>query len=339
MKPQNALPLCAAPCAVVHEGRPATGRYTGSPKKIDWSGLNGEFQRSALWRRLHHKRWHYVAIATERCFIGLAIVDLGWTNTAFVYVFDREQKKLLADYSQDGVPGVTARVTNRPARGAASWFKHVGASIRYEHIGESRYRLAVKIQRDLQIDAELDIKEAASFLTAIGPISDGGCAHATVKSSAMAVSGNAHAAGKSFELNGGVASFDYSNGLLARDTQWRWASAHSPAIGFNLQQGYFGNHENVLWLDGELIPLGNAQFAFDPEEPLKPWHVSTDDGLLDLSFQPEGARQNRKNLFIAASYYVQPIGTFSGTVKASPDGVARRIDRLVGVTEDHQSRW
>lgn len=336
---KTAALLPATPDAVVHDGAPATGRYVGGPSEIDWSGLRGEFSRPALWRRLHHKRWHYVGIATEQCFIGVAIVDLGWTNTAFAYLFDRREKKLLADFSQDGLPGLTARVGNRPLNGALSWFRHLSGSLRYEHVAGERYRLTVATRSGLKIKAEINQAGASPFLTAIGPIANGGCAHATVKSSALDVKGSASVGNQTFVLDGGIASFDYSNGLLARDTEWRWASAHGRDIGFNLQQGYFGTYENVLWLDGALIPLGSARFEFDAKEPLSPWHVSTDDGLLDLSFQPEGARQESKNLVVAASYYIQPIGTFSGTVKASPDAPPQHVEQLVGVTEDHRSRW
>jgi hypothetical protein len=339
MKTHHTPPLPSAPTHVVQGGAPASGRYTGSPEHIDWSGLRGAFQRSALWRRFHHKRWHYLALATEQCFVGLAIVDLGWTNTAFAYVFDRQQKKLLIDFSQDGLPGLTATISDRPAHGASSWFSHIGSRIHYEHLHGNHYRLQVDIRQGLQINAEIDSAHAAPFLCAIGPIGDGGCAHSTVKSSALSVKGTVTAGGKTFDLTGGVASFDYSNGLLARDTQWRWASAHSPSVGFNLQHGYFGNHENALWLDGELIPLGNADFGFDPKAPLKPWTIRTDDGLLDLQFHPEGARQQSKNLLVAASYYIQPIGTFSGTVRAAPGAPPRAVQALVGVTEDHRSRW
>lgn len=331
--------LAPAPASVVRNGTPATGRYAGSPPQIDWSGLRGSFQRSAWWRRFHHKRWHYLAIATERCFIGLAIVDLGWTNTAFAYVFDRDDKKLLVDYAQDGLPGLTARVTDQPTDGAHSWFRHLGASVRYRHVEGTRYRLDLDLGQDLQVEAEVDTRGAAPFLTAIGPVSGGGCAHSTVKSSALAVRGSARAGGKTFDLQDGVASFDYSNGLLARNTQWLWASAHSRSVGFNLQQGYFGEYENVLWLQGQPIALGSAQFEFDPLQPLLPWRIRTACGRLDLVFEPEGARQARKNLLVAASYYIQPIGTFSGTVRATPDGAAQPVTRLLGVTEDHRSRW
>lgn len=331
--------LPVAPTQVTQGGAPATGMYAGSAANVDWSGLTGTFQRSSLWQHLHHKRWHYVALATERCFIGLAIVDLGWTNTAFAYVFDRHNKTMLLDWAQDGLPGLTAKVSNMPTTGTLTWFKHIGVHLRYEHLGGARYQLSVAIKDQLHLDATLDTQHAAPFLTAIGPIANGGCAHSTVKSSALSVTGSARVNGQVFDLNQACASFDYSNGLLARNTEWVWASAHSPSIGFNLQKGYFGAHENVLWLNGKLIPLGNAHFAFDPQHPLKPWRIHTDDGLLDLTFHPEGARQARKNMVVAASYYIQPIGTFSGKVKASALTPAQQVSQLVGVTEDHQSRW
>lgn len=239
MNPMTNLAACE-PClpppppSVVNDGELASGRYAGRIARIDWSGLRAAQQRSAWWRRCHHKRWQYVGLAAEHWFIGLAIVDLGW------------------------------------AMPATGWFELHG-------------------QRHV--------------------------------------------------LQGATGSLDSSNGLLVRETAWRWASAHDRRLGFNLQQGYFGNQENVLWLDGALLPLGAATFVFDPARPLAPWHIHTDDGLLDLRFRPEGARQARRDVWIAASDYIQPVGTFHGWVRAAPGGPTLPVEGLLGVTEDHRSRW
>jgi hypothetical protein len=155
----------------------------------------------------------------------------------------------------------------------------------------------------------------------------------------MTVKGCAVAGGKRYALDAAWASQDHSNGLLPRDTRWLWASAHGERVGFNLQAGYFGDSENALWLDGRLIPLGAAQFQFDPADTQAPWQVRTDDGLLDLHFQPEGERREDRNLLVAATRYVQPVGTFSGTVRAAADAPARRVEGLLGVAEQHASRW
>lgn len=334
---EHAMPPC--PGSITHGGTPATGTYVGMPQTIDWQGLSGTFQRSAWWRRFHHKRWHYVGLGNAECFVAVAIVDVGWTNTAFAYVFDRATGQLLVDASCDGVPGLTAAVADKPLEGSPSWFRFKGLDFRIESNGADALVVFATVGKHLQLQATVTSIPGTLPMTAIGPIGAGGCAHATVKSTAMEVRGKLVVNGRSIGLDNAWASFDYSNGLLARETDWRWASAHAPGIGFNLQEGYFGSQENVLWLQGHPIRLGAARFDFDPAHPLRPWHVRTDDGMLDLRFQPEGARQERKNLLVAASYYIQPVGTFHGQVRAAPDAPALSVEGLLGVTEDHQSKW
>ena len=315
-------------------GQPKFGRYAGQVEHFDWQELAPPHARGALWRRFHHKRWHYVALATPELFCGVAIVDVGWTSTAFAYVFERRQGKIVAEFSQDGVPGLSASLAAHA--GADSRFRFLSKRIELRCLGQRRYRLTVRAP-GCEIDAEFG-PDMQPLLLALGPVA-GGSVHATQKSTGLPLWGEVRAGGRRFNLDGGVASFDYSNGLLARETAWRWASAHSLDLGFNLQAGYFGANENALWLDGRLYGLGAARFDFTPSNPLAPWHVGTDDGLLDLHFKPEGARAENKNLLIAASRYVQPIGTFSGWVRASADAPKRIVSQLVGVTEDHQSRW
>lgn len=327
--------LKPAPASIVLDGLPAHGRYAGRIAALDWAPLRPAPPR--LWRRLHHKRWHYVGLGNDAVFIGMAIVDVGWTCTAFAYLFDRTQRRLLADWSQDGLPRLQAGVSDAPLAGAHAWFRGPGARLAFTHGARDRLRLRVAT-RALQVEAELSLDGMAPPLLAVGPI-DGGLAHATQKTSALPVRGWAEAAGQRFALDGAWAAVDASNGLLARDTAWRWASAHRGDVGFNLQQGYFGSQENVLWLDGRPIALGAAQFDFDAARPMAPWRVRTDDGLLDLVFTPEGARAQDRDLFIAASHYVQPVGTFAGTVRDAPGAPLREIRDLLGVTEDHRSRW
>lgn len=326
--------MTPAPASVVIDGAPAHGRYAGRIAAIDWSGLQPRPGR--LWRRLHHKRWHYVGLGNEAVFIGVAIVDVGWAVSAFAYLFDRQTRTLQADWSQDGLPGLQAHVGDAPLAGADAWFRGPGARLSLREAG-GRLRLQVAT-RALHVDAELDLTAMAPPLLAIAPIA-GGLAHATQKTTALPVRGWAEAAGQRFALDGAWAAVDASNGLLARDTAWRWASAHGPDVGFNLQQGYLGQQENALWLAGQPIALGAAQFEFDATRPLAPWCVRTDDGLLDLVFTPEGARAANKNLGFAASRYVQPVGTFAGEVRTAPRALPRRINGLLGVTEDHASRW
>ena len=327
--------LPCAPPSVVRQGEPATGRYEGCIGAIDWRGLSGPHHRPAWWRLLRRKRWQYVGIGSDEVFIGLAIVDLGWGCTAFAYVFDRRQRRLLADWSQDGARFMGG-VGTQPVQGARAWFRGPGARLALDERGGV---LQVRVDtRVLSIHADVPLAGAAPWLLAVGSVA-GGVAHATQKSPALAVQGHVQVGSRLIDLSGASASVDSSSGLLAHRTDWRWASAHSPSVGFNLQAGYFGACENALWLDGQLIPLGAARFGFEAARPLAPWRVSTDCGLLDLLFTPEGARHDRRDLGLVASRYVQPVGTFSGVVKAAPGAPPRRVEGLLGVTEGHASRW
>lgn len=316
------------------DGQPLFGRYAGQTGAIDWSRLAAPFARGPLWRRLHHKRWHYVALCTERVFCAVAIVDLGWAGTAFAYAFDRDDGDMLANFSQDGLPGRAARLADHA--GGSSRFEAGNTRIALDSDGAGRHELSLRCDF-LEIDAAFG-PGASPLLLACGPVARGS-AHATQKSSGLPLTGEVRTWREEYDLAGGVASFDYSNGLLARQTAWRWASAHTLEMGFNLQAGYFGGHENALWLDGEVHALAPAHFLYDSSDPLSQWHIFTEDDLLELYFTPEGARRDNKKTLLAASRYLQPVGTFSGWVRSAPDQPKRIVTRMMGVTEDHASRW
>lgn len=317
-------------------GQPCFGRYAGLPDSLDWQGLHSSWRRNPLWQRLHHKHWYYVGIVTEQLFCAVAMVDVGWISTAFVYVYDRRQQRMLADLSHDGLPGSRADIDTGLGPGSRASFAHGPAQIDWQR-ESGGYRLTLRWGQ-LKLDAWLDDSRAGAPLTAIGR-PEGGTVHATCKSAALRLQGQLVCGGQQFELDGGVASFDRSHGFLARETSWRWAFAQSEQFGFNLQSGYLGEQENCLWLDGQLIALAAVSFEFDPANPLTPWQISSSDGLLELEFRPLACRTQNKNLLIAVSRYQQPLGSFHGQLRGSATSPARRVDGLAGVTEQHFSRW
>lgn len=342
------IDLPPAPATLLLRDGPAWGRHAGRLTELDWRGWRTLGHQPAWWRRLRHKRWHYVGLHCEPFFIGLAVVDVGWCATAFAYVFDREaaaagRPALRADVRSDALPG-RAHISSRVGGAGSRLATRQGRWTLDAVPGGLQVRVDT---RALQLDALIRLDGAAPWLLAVGE-PEGGLAHATQKSPALPAQGwlriGARAGphdphGPAIPLHPGQACIDSSSGFLARTTAWRWACAQSPGLGFNLQQGYFGDQENALWLDGQLIPLGAAQFDFDPRQPLSPWRIRTDDRLLDLVFTPEGGRHEERNLLLAASHYVQPVGRFDGTVRAHAGAPAVAVRGLVGVSEDHCSRW
>jgi hypothetical protein len=117
--------------------------------------------------------------------------------------------------------------------------------------------------------------------------------------------------------------------------------ADGAPFGFNLAAGFnetdASSNENALWCGGRLLPLGRARFEFNKRDVLDEWRVSTDDGALQLRFQPIFAHREDRDYRVVQSHFAQPIGLFQGTVKL-PDRTVEVVN-LGGVTEDQDVRW
>ncbi|WP_272474132.1 DUF2804 domain-containing protein [Baekduia alba] len=139
-------------------------------------------------------------------------------------------------------------------------------------------------------------------------------------------------AGRAVDLRGLV---DDSAGYHARRTDWRWCAGvgetpDGTPLAFNIVAGVHDapvGSERTLWVGGAARELPPAMFADDLSAV-----TFGDDGLLVFS---EEARRARSDDFkIMASDYVQPFGTFSGTL---PGDVP--VARGWGVMERHSVRW
>lgn len=316
----------APPAPVGPDGRLAVGSYRGRVGHVDW----GAVARGPAWRRRSWKRWHYVSVAGPEVVLALAVVDLGWAGTAFAYLFDRARRRMLADLEVVAPPG-RAAVSPVPGDARPTRFSSRRLHVRLATDDDGRWRLEAR-SRHLTVDATLAETSAGPTLCAIAPV-PGGIGDCTHKTPALEVEGLAAAGGARFELGGTVGALDHTSGILARRTRWRWASATDGRVSLNLTEDFTAPYENALWVDGELRRLGPVRFAFDAGRPDEPWSITAPDGSVDLVFRPEGSRRKRTELLVAASSYVQPVGTFSGPVGGMT------IDGLTGVTEDHGARW
>jgi hypothetical protein len=138
--------------------------------------------------------------------------------------------------------------------------------------------------------------------------------------------------GRAVELYGLI---DDSAGYHARHTDWAWCagvgvSASGAALCFNIVDGVHdapAGSERTVWVGGAATELPPGAFADDLSA------VSFPDGAV-LAFHEEARRARSDDFKLMASDYVQPFGTFSGTL---PGGVA--LARGWGVMERHSVRW
>lgn len=292
-------------------------------------GYRHHTDHGAGWRFVHHKRWYYVGASTADVYVGAAIVDLGYAGKGFVYVFDRAAKRFVAHASILVPAGPWLRLAHQDdGRGSASLHApRVALALSRTVDGHVTFSAHTK---DLRLRLFLSATEAQAFASATALA--GGGTNLTEKTLAMQTSGEIHAGGKTYPLNG-AGGVDFTDGLLPRHTTWRWAFFNQGRVGLNLVQDWNGAAECVLSAHGQLEHLGEAVIDFDRDAPEKPWHVSTRCGRIDLRFEPLAVHRESQDLKLVRSRFIQPVGIFSG--RAGDHTIAGAL----GVCEDQDVLW
>ncbi len=303
------------------------GTFLGACRETAFAPTTSGLGRLA--RLLREKRWQYFAVADEAVAVGGAIVDLGYAGNAFLWAVERETG-LLHEGETLSLP-TAVHVGDVPGDGLEA---RIGGSLAIRTAG-GRTEVVGRLGA---VEVAVALEAAGEALTAVAPVEGGGvnvtCKHAALRGSGSVVLGE-----RRLELGQGASGIlDYSHGLLARETSWRWAAGagrlrDGNPIGFNLVEGFNQGLENGIWVRGRPRPVGAARFTWDPKAPEAPWQVTTDDGVVDLLLEVEAVRRKDLHLGIAASWYRQPVGRWTGQV----DG--QQVDGIFGVAEDHKARW
>ncbi len=318
-----------------------TGSFHGGLPRVVASHLAG---KGPLFRVAHEKRWIYAAVATDEVFIGAAVVKLGYAANTFAFAYDKTAGRMQVSRSAVGPP-FAADVGDSSGAGAHAHFKLFGARVEMDRAAQGRdLRFEVELP-DLHVSARLNSARVPPPIGAVAHLEGGagGLFNATEKTVLHEVVGEAVAAGKHYSLDGGLGGYDYTSGYLARKTKWRWAFLLGRArsgvrVALNLVQGFVGEPECAVWVGDDLVPVSEGRFEFDPARPLSPWWVTTADKEVDLRFTPGGMHSEDKNLGLVVSKFVQPVGTFSGTLHL-PGRDTIELDRVLGVVEDQDVTW
>lgn len=277
------------------------------------------------------RRWSYTAAGDDTVMIGAAVVDTGIAAVAFAWCFDGAT---VHTWDRKGLPGRHG-VMGRDARTPATFTK-------------GRDRVVVGADGDL----DLDVGIAGGRLTArvqvspgqpavlVTPTAGGGW-NATRKAAGEPATGTVSVAGRTLELAGGSWR-DWTIGRQDRRTVWRWAAGAGTAddgrrVGLNVSTGMndAAAGENVVWWDGVPHHLDLSELGPVGPDPAEDWSLSGPEWRLD--FGSAGVRAADENLLLIRSRYVQPVGTFTGTL---PDPDGRPVPVVLrGVTEDHAAVW
>ncbi|WP_136715275.1 DUF2804 domain-containing protein [Halorientalis salina] len=325
------MTLPQAPMRPVVDGRADFGTFAGACETTSLSSL----PVNRLRRYVQEKGWQWFCAVDDDLAVGGAVVDAGLANTAFVWVLDRTRGRLVADESRL-LPPTTVRRADRPGERP-----RIGADFRDVTLGATERDSGFSVAGQFgPVTLDLSLThDGPGPVTAICPVDEGRHpgVNVTQKSTCLSASGSVDWRGRSHTFDGADGMLDFSHGLLARDTRWRWAiatgtTADGTPIGFNLIDGFNSGLENAVWIGDERRAVDGASFTFDSRNPASTWTVETDDGVVDVRLDPEGVRSEDTNLGLVVSRYAQPLGTWRGTVGD------HRVE-LVGVAETHHAKW
>lgn len=315
----------APPALDAGGGRPApSGRYRGAIADLSTAAWDGDGRR-----RLQRKGWMYLSASTPRYAAGFAIVDAGLVATAFVYLFDRQTGRLIEEKAAVpfGFPAGFApdwRGDWQLAQRGRRWQirPREGGGWQCQHSGP-------------QLQLTLTVEPGGDGLTAVSSAPGRPFAH-TWKLCALDSTLRFTVDGQSVDTASSSA-VDFTLGYPPRSTLWNWASLDGSTddgrrVGLNLVAHFNNGLENALWLDGELLPLAQACFDYDPRDLTRPWRVTSLDGIVDIRFTPDGQRAEHLNALLLKSRFAQPFGRFEGRVGTD------RVSGF-GVVEEHAALW
>lgn len=307
---------------------PAPAALLGARGVVQWGSYEGAIDgadvgvlASRAERLFRRKRWMWVGVAAGDVFAGAAVVDLGYAASAFAFAYDDAARAMLFDRSAMGL-----RADVQPSGGAR--FRSRALSVT---LGPREMEIA---SAGVEVHATFDEGAAPPAITAVAPV-PGGKINVTRKRALLPARGAAKVGGRTIALDGGLAGYDLTQGLLARRTAWRWAfamgrGAGGAPVGVNLVEGFVGAAECARFDATSATPLAEGRFTFDPRRPLEEWRVESTE--VDLRFRPGGAHVEKTNLLVVRSRFVQAVGSFVGTLGGE-------AVRLLGVAEDQDVVW
>lgn len=138
---------------------------------------------------------------------------------------------------------------------------------------------------------------------------------------------------------------DWGRGRWTYKNRWFWASASGMldgvGFGFNLGYGFSDRSpasENAIIYDRRIHKLDEVSFHIPESSYTDMWHMTSNDGRLELDFHPAVDRTARFNLLLVKSDQHQVFGFFSGTVTLD-DGTNLTLSNFPGFAEDVYNRY
>ena len=96
--------------------------------------------------------------------------------------------------------------------------------------------------------------------------------------------------------------------------------------------------ENTLFLDGVAHKIDQVYLEKDPNDYMKPWVFTSNDGRFEMKFDPILDRAACTDVKLIKSDQHQVFGRFTGTATLD-DGTVIRVRDMIGFAEKVENKW
>ncbi len=304
--------------------------------------------------RFHTKEWDYYYIGNDHFGIALTLDDNGYMASDSVSLLNFDEKW---EITKSQMQAFTLGKKNFPAsskEGNVAW-------------GNDKYRLSFEVNEtgrylsgfmnnfvaDAPIIFEISLTDMPQDSMVIAtPFDKPGHFYYNQKINCMRASGTIQTGSKTYQFNpeDSFGVLDWGRGIWTYNNTWYWSSLNTIVdghrFGWNLGYG-FGNteaaSENMLFYDGiahklETVNFGLPEIIKPKYDYCKPWHFTSPDNRIDVTFKPVLDRASNTNALIIQSDQHQVFGKFYGKCLLD-DGKEVTLNGQMGFAEKVKNRW
>ena len=279
------------------------------------------------------KDWDYYLIEDDEYAVALTFSDLGYIGLVSASVMDfsagtfkTTSELVVAPMGSMGVPAGTDE-------GEVVW-GNARCVVRFWHPAPGMRRVSFAMGRfdgpaALEVEALLDREPRDSMVIATPWAENPHAFYYNRKVLGMRAQGGFRVGPLFHEFlpESALGLLDAGRGVWTYENTWYWAAAQGyqegRLVALNLGYG-FGDtsaaSENMAFVDGVAHKLGRVDFGIPRHydgtyDYLEPWHMTDDEGRLDLAFAPQIDRTDTIDVLgIVTSRQHQVFGRLTGTV-------------------------
>jgi uncharacterized protein DUF2804 len=277
-------------------------RWWGGPKLQEWMGYG-----------LIHDDWYF----------GMIIMDLKLVSFATVYAHNRKTGQ---SFSHDGIDfGKKSGVAESNWNGKTYLTKD-NFKMEFVHdLNDSKHQIIVDVpEKDGKPSVKMDLilcQNMKKFQPLVISMPIEPEHYMYTHKAVMEVSGHADIGGEKIKYNPekDLIVSDEFKSYWPVPKRWTWGTAVGKSqsgkpVAINMVDYYTENqdiwNENCVWVDGKMSLVGSVEWKIDLKNPMKPWRLREENGLIDLSFFPEAGKT--MDLMPVPFKYYQKCGRYEG---------------------------